>query len=240
MQWEHNDVTFWDGPANIDWQGFGSLATPRIFSPVVADTAGGFTCAAGAAATAGNYVTISGPIGGAGSIVGYTNLTQGTPYKVAAAPAPTTTSFTLLDVNGNPITTTVGNVTMFFAYESVTAPNRIQGGEIKISQNALRPKLVLSDYNLYGCLWVPATATTQGFLQPYLNGAPVGYAAGAPIARWNQYNSALLPPSVLGADAGSILDVSKMVFLFGTDVTCPMQIASFEVWQVSGANNIVQ
>ncbi len=241
MQFPHNSPLFYEGAINIDWQGFGSLQYPHISGVAVTDTAGGFSCTDNGVITAGNFVTLYGPKSGTGSIVGYTNLTQGTPYKVAASPAPTNTAFTLLDVNGNPITTVAGTLSgVYFEYQSVASPNPQIGSEIKISQNNLRPVVNMSDYNIYECLWVQATDTTRGFLASYLNGSLVGYAAGAPQPSWNKYNPALQPPSVLGADAGSVLDISNMVFIFGTDVTCPMQISMFEVWQASGAHNIVQ
>jgi hypothetical protein len=89
--------------------------------------------------------------------------------------------------------------------------------------------------NKYGTLWVPATATTQGYLKSYFNGVQFGQTI-----TWDQYNSANPPPPVLGMTAGSILDTQQVALILGTDVQCPMQVLSVTVWQASTAGNLVK
>jgi hypothetical protein len=90
--------------------------------------------------------------------------------------------------------------------------------------------------NKYGCLIVPATATSQGYIQNFLNGAPVGYAVASPVV-WNQYNPAAAPPPVAGSTAGSLIDVSHLPLIAGTSPTCPLTLYTCTVWQGAGAAN---
>lgn len=73
---------------------------------VIADTAGGFTCAS-TPLFVGQYVTISGTLGGTGSITGY----SGSPitYRISATNGSTT--FTLQTTGGSAIVTTAGTPT---------------------------------------------------------------------------------------------------------------------------------
>jgi len=97
-----------------------------------------------------------------------------------------------------------------------------------------------ANYNTYGSLWVPATSTTPGFVQPFLNGNLVVYAAGSPVIQWDQYSSANPPPPIIGTSAASLTDESKFALIAGTRALWPMQIQSISVWQQSDANNVVQ
>ncbi len=94
-----------------------------------------------------------------------------------------------------------------------------------------------SQRNKYGCLVVPATATSQGYIKNFINGVQVFYAAGAPQVVWNQYNPAAAPPNVAGTSAGSLIDVSHLALIAGTDITCPMTLYGCSVWQGAGAAN---
>lgn len=242
MQWPHNADTLFSGVELLEWSGPGSSNSVTNLSGVSAvDTVGTLNFATVGSQTilVGAFVTISSSApGGTGSIVGFSNPT---PYKVLATNGKT--SMQLGTVAGGAIVTTVGTLTGYAMQINVTQqPTPDVGGACKISQNPLHPVVNLSDFNLFGCLWIPATATTQGRLVTYLNGSPVAYVGvhPAPNTVWNQYNPATPPPSIIGDSAGSVLDVSQMVAIFGTDVTCPMVIQSFEVWQGSGVNNITQ
>jgi hypothetical protein len=86
---------------------------PQLMSSVAAaGTTGNITFTALASApTAGSIINVNGAAGGTGSIVGYSNPTN---YLVAASPAPTTTSCTLLTLASGAVTTTVGTLTMQF------------------------------------------------------------------------------------------------------------------------------
>jgi hypothetical protein len=94
------------------------------------------------------------------------------------------------------------------------------------------PSGKLSNQNTYGTLWVPATSSTQGYLQFFFNNQQVG-----PTVRWNQYSANQgFPPT--GSDVCNVLDTLHMIPLIGTSNTSsPMTIASFRVWQGSGASN---
>lgn len=99
--------------------------------------------------------------------------------------------------------------------------------------------------NIYGCLWVPATATTQGYIRFYLNSSPIGTqvinAQGiACNAFWNQYNASL-PPT--GLQIGSCLDNPNQHLMVMTGVnnnSWPATVYFCRVWQASAANNLVQ
>jgi hypothetical protein len=89
--------------------------------------------------------------------------------------------------------------------------------------------------NKYGTLWVPATATTKGYLKSYFNGVQVGQTI-----TWDQYNPASPPAPVLGSTAGSFLDAQQVALILGTDKQCPMKVLSVTVWQASTAGNVVR
>jgi hypothetical protein len=94
--------------------------------------------------------------------------------------------------------------------------------------------------NKYGALYVPATATTSGYMQAYFNGV----AVGNPV-QWVEYNPMEALPPTLGTAANpagtafNILDVRQLAFLFGTGTNNPMTIWSLTVWQASAAKNTV-
>ena len=88
--------------------------------------------------------------------------------------------------------------------------------------------------NTYGMLWVPATATTQGYIQWFFNGVQVG-----PTVSWNQYNAnQAFPPSNAASTVCNVLDTMRIVPILGTsNPSAPMTITSVQIWQASGANN---
>lgn len=239
MQWPHNSTAFYFGNIIYDWYGpafFNSIQS--LHGVAIAGTAGQFTCTDPIpfSLVVGAFYTMAGTAGGTGSITGYTNPAT---YKISATNGSTT--FTLTNLDGSALTTAVGTLTGLSHQINVLGqPTPDQGSSVKISQSVLKPVQLLSDYHLYGCLWIPATATTQGSLTNYLDGVPVIYATGAPNQKWNQYNPAAAPPPIINSSAASLLDVSKMVIILGTDTTCPMTIGSVSVWQNSGADNLVQ
>lgn len=234
MQWPHNSLGLWEGAGLIDWFGYGSLNTLTLKGVQITGTAGQFSCNS-TSLTVGNYVTISGTLGGTGSITGYSNPT---PYVISATNG--TTTFTLQTVGGSALTTAAGTPAgLTYQYESVTQPNPGQGSEIKLGPVTANPFL-FSNYNRFGFLVTPASASTQGSILNYLNGVQVNYAAGASNAVWNQYNAANAPPPVAGTTAGSLIDTLKMALILGTDATCPMTIAAVTVWQASSAGNSTQ
>jgi hypothetical protein len=96
-----------------------------------------------------------------------------------------------------------------------------------------------SNMNKYGMLWVPATATTQGYIKFFYNDVQVGTTG-----YWNQYDIANPPPpnaSSTGSSplsAGSVLDLRHLALILGTNSQAPMTVQSVSVWQASSANNI--
>lgn len=234
MQWPLNSLSFWEGAGLIDWFGYGSLNTPKVSGVQITGTGGQFSCTATAAGKliVGNYITISGTFGGTGSITGYANPTA---YAISATDGMST--FTLQTVGGSAITTTAGTPTgLSYQYASITQP---LSGEIKMGPVTANP-FNFANYNSYEWLVTPATAATQGSILNYLNGVQVNYAAGASNTAWSQYSSGNAPPPQAGTTAGSLLDTVNMVFIIGTSAGCPMTIKSFEIWQPSGALNLIQ
>jgi hypothetical protein len=89
----------------------------------------------------------------------------------------------------------------------------------------------------YGFLWVPATATSRGYAQMYLDRVQVG-----PTVYWDQYDpaAALPPPPVNGSTTVSVLDTRHLALIFNTDPHNPMTVYAVSVWQASAANNFTQ
>jgi len=96
------------------------------------------------------------------------------------------------------------------------------------------PSGSLTGSNTYGMLWVPATSTTQGYIQWFFNGVQVG-----PTVSWNQYNvNQAFPPSNAASTVCNVLDTLRMVPVIGLgDTPTPMTITSVQIWQGSGVNN---
>jgi hypothetical protein len=88
--------------------------------------------------------------------------------------------------------------------------------------------------NIYGFLWVPATATSQGYAKWYFNGVQVGNTI-----TWNQYNpSAGPPPSTSNGTAYSVLDKLHLALILGTGSSTPNTVYNVQVWQASAADDI--
>jgi hypothetical protein len=91
--------------------------------------------------------------------------------------------------------------------------------------------------NTYGFLWIPATASAQGYAKFYFNGKQVGNTI-----TWNQYNRALPPPPVDlgtgGSSAYSILDKLHLALILGGSSSTPNTVYDVQVWQASAANDI--
>ena len=96
-------------------------------------------------------------------------------------------------------------------------------------------KLTTQIPNRYGCLWVPATAGTSGYVKWFFNGVQTDQSAN-----WNQYNASNAPPPVSGSTGFSVIDSRHMVPIIGTNTDCPMLVLGVSVWQASAAGNITQ
>ncbi|WP_428535375.1 hypothetical protein [Rhodopila sp.] len=83
--------------------------------------------------------------------------------------------------------------------------------------------------NTYGLLWVPATATTQGYVKWYFNGQQVGNTI-----YWNQFN----PNEPASANPYSVMDSRHMALLLGAGSSTPNTVYNVQVWQASAAHDI--
>jgi hypothetical protein len=97
-----------------------------------------------------------------------------------------------------------------------------------------------SQYHKYGCLWVPATPSTQGYLKFYFDDVQTGATF-----YWDYYNPndpSTYPaaPPVNGSTAMSGMDWRHLLLILGTGTDQPMTVQSVTVWQASGANNLVE
>jgi hypothetical protein len=114
-------------------------------------------------------------------------------------------------------------------------------------QSAIQDTMAISDgspanglgdqtqYHRYGGLWVPATASSKGYIQHYFDDRPVGNRI-----EWNQYNPALPPPPREGRNAFSRIDVSHMYFIIGTGPNNPTTYEGVRIWQRDRSGNIVR
>ena len=92
-----------------------------------------------------------------------------------------------------------------------------------------------SDAHKYGCLWVPATASSRGRAEFYFDGQHLPDLD----ASWDLYDPNASPPPVAGTTAWSELDTRHMTPMLGTGAGNPMTVYSVEVWQASADNDIV-
>jgi hypothetical protein len=88
----------------------------------------------------------------------------------------------------------------------------------------------------YGFLWVPATASTRGYAQMYLDRVAVG-----PVVSWQQYNPLVTPPPPkVGSSAVSVMDTRHLALILSTGPENPVTVYAVSVWQASTANNLTQ
>jgi hypothetical protein len=88
-----------------------------------------------------------------------------------------------------------------------------------------------TQFHTYGFLWVPATATTDGFIDAFFDGQLVGHTRS-----WTQFtNQAPTPvgqPWLFGR-----ADQQHIFFILGTGVGEPYTIQSVNVWQKNASSN---
>jgi hypothetical protein len=92
---------------------------------------------------------------------------------------------------------------------------------------------VFTQYHTYGVLWVPATASTPGFLDAFFDGKLVGDRHS-----WTQYTNQA-PTPVGKSWAFGLMDKQHLFFILGTGIGAPYTIKSVNVWQKSAADNLV-
>ena len=82
----------------------------------------------------------------------------------------------------------------------------------------------------YGFLWVPATASSQGYADFYFDGQVI-----SPMhTSWNQYQAG----QTAQQNPYAILDIQHQVLFFGTGQNNSITVYGAEVWQKSAANDI--
>lgn len=97
----------------------------------------------------------------------------------------------------------------------------------------------------WGWLWVPATASTQGYSKRFIDGVQIG-----PTSYWNLYNAttelwsgsgaqpANFPPTASGVTF-NVIDTLHLAPILGGSNSVKMTVSSVVVWQASSANNLV-
>jgi hypothetical protein len=88
-----------------------------------------------------------------------------------------------------------------------------------------------TQYHRYGFLWVPATATQDGYAEYYFDGQQVGRRVA-----WAQYTGEKPPPRQPWIF--SIIDHNHLVLILGTGLNEPMTVQSVNVWQASEQYNM--
>lgn len=94
-----------------------------------------------------------------------------------------------------------------------------------------------ADYHKYGCLWVPATPSTQGYLKFFFDGVQVGSTF---YWNWNNPANPFAPPPVNNSTAMAGMDQRHLFMILGTGTTQPMTVQSVSVWQATAANNLTE
>jgi hypothetical protein len=104
------------------------------------------------------------------------------------------------------------------------------GDVINANENGASPAGAnYSEPNTYGMLWVPATATMQGYAKFYFNGVQVGNTIN-----WNQY----VPGESAAQNPFAVMDELHMVPILGAGSGSTVTFSNLEVWQASASNDI--
>ena len=91
----------------------------------------------------------------------------------------------------------------------------------------------LTNFHQYAVLWYPATATSQGYLQYYFDGKPVGNRV-----HWKKCGKNT-SPKMAGYSPFCVLDSQHLVLILGTGRGEPMIIRDARVYQSSSARDVV-
>jgi hypothetical protein len=109
-------------------------------------------------------------------------------------------------------------------YSHVTVPHSVVVRAVPIDTD-------FTQYHRYGFLWVPATATRDGYAEYYFDGERVGRRVA-----WSQSTNQAPPPNPPWMF--SVIDRNHLVLILGTGVNEPMTVLSVNVWQVSDDHNM--
>jgi hypothetical protein len=95
------------------------------------------------------------------------------------------------------------------------------------------PAANFSSYNTVAMLWVPATATTSGYVNYYWNGSVVQSIS------YTQYQTSDTPPLTNSTPwAYGVMDVNHFVLQFGSNNQYPITVYSVQVWQANSLSNM--
>lgn len=100
-----------------------------------------------------------------------------------------------------------------------------------------------TQFHKYGMLWIPATASSQGYIKFFFDGVHTGSVLPNTVSRthvWDQYDGSETPPPVEGSTAFNILDNQYLALILNTGTGMKFEAESIEVWQASAANNLTQ
>jgi hypothetical protein len=95
------------------------------------------------------------------------------------------------------------------------------------------PGTNFNQYHKYGLLWVPATASSEGYIQYYFDGVATNDRLS-----WKQFSGQRGKPGPQTDWAFGVVDQMHMVLILGTGNAQPLSIKSVNVWQKSDANNL--
>src|SRR5262249_36182692 len=111
-------------------------------------------------------------------------------------------------------------------YNVVTLPHSVVVRKVPL-------KTDFTQYHRYGFLWVPATASKNGYAEHYFDDQKIGWAVA-----WSQYTNQAPPPRPPWTFG--VIDNNHLVLILGTGIGEPMTVKSVNVWQASDINNMKQ
>ncbi len=123
---------------------------------------------------------------------------------------------------------------------SVGAPQvtGVVNSEVQLAQS-----FSFSDFHKYAAYVNPASPGKTGSILKYIDDVLVSYAVGTPDpVSWPYWDTVRppSPPPVYNVSCGSWIDQTNLAMIAGTDVTCPMVLKSWSIWQPDASLNITQ
>lgn len=104
--------------------------------------------------------------------------------------------------------------------------------QVSTSQNPAIAISALNSFHAYGALWTPATASSLGSMQYYLDRQPVG----APTT-WSQFTTQTPPPA--SPWQYGVIDTQHLDIILGTGPGATLFVQSVNVWQPNSSSNLV-
>jgi hypothetical protein len=135
-------------------------------------------------------------------------------------------------------------------YPSYTANGRSWYGELGSYQAVdsegswfYPPNTDFTEFHEYAGLWIPATATTQGYFEFFFDGEKCGSQVSNQATHpfyWDQWAGTETPPPVLGESAFAKMDEQHLALILGTGSGIQMEVEYVSVWQADDSNNLEQ